>query len=96
MGMIHIDYGEIVSKSEKIVDCGVEIQRDAQRMKEQENFISSAWKGDAARLYLKKYDKHVYNMEKHAKTLKDNADRLKASAERMKKIDEFGKNIFSR
>ena len=94
MGLININFSEAISKADRIIECGQDVCKQANHLRNTESRTAAAWCSDSSKLYLKKFDKNAVNIDNHAKRMIDNAGRLKKSAETLKLVEERGKAIF--
>ena len=88
MGNIDVEFSEANSKAKKISDYGSDIKQKANTVIGYENSVASAWKGDSAELFLKKYHSYATNLKNDGEKLRANGLALKNSTERLQNAEQ--------
>ncbi|MBO5030835.1 MAG: WXG100 family type VII secretion target [Lachnospiraceae bacterium] len=95
MGEIQIELQDTINKANKLQEIGGGIQRlSAQDFAGIEAAVMSAWKGDAAEYFHKKFDKYNTILENHGKEINRIADDLHGTVKRLQQAETFGKSLW--
>lgn len=95
MAEIYLNYRDTIKKAKDLEELATKVQKvSVNNLRNVEQRIGSAWKGDAGGAYRKKYDKAVVNLNNQGKNLKRLAEQLERSARRLQNLEELANQIF--